>query len=180
MRWMANIMSNPRMVDRALFSSECDEWGTPSALYAKLSEMFGPFAMDPCTSADNPLKTPIFYTKETDGLAQTWGLAEAGSDTPTRVYMNPPYGRKVGEWIYKAWLSSRYGRAIVVCLLPARTDTRWFHSYCMVADSIYFIKGRLTFEGADNTAPFPSMVVVFKQKPGTGPPHIHSMEVPKA
>ena len=166
-----------KMVAAALFSSECENWGTPRPLYDLLSKMFGPFDLDPCTSSDNPLGTPTFYTKETDGLKQIWGLGTY--DKPTRVFANPPYGSLVGTWIYKAWLASLYGRAVVVCLLPARTDTRWFHTYCMVADAIYFIKGRLTFEGADNTAPFPSMVVVFKAKPGAGPPHIFSLEAPK-
>lgn len=165
------------MVDKALFSSECDEWGTPRPLYNLLNKMFGPFDLDPCTSKDNPLGTPRFYTKEDDGLKQTWGLGD--HDNPTRVYMNPPYGRNVEEWLHKADLSALYGRAVVVCLLPSRTDTQWWHNHVMSADSIYFIRGRLTFEGAKNTAPFPSVVVVFKAKPGTAPPRIFSLEVPK-
>jgi len=172
---MQDVLEFGEMVDEALFSSECEDWGTPRPLYDKLSEMFGPFDMDPCTSKDNPLGTPIFYTKETDGLKQTWGLGDY--DHPTKVFMNPPYGRKVGEWIYKAWHASLFGRAIVVCLLPSRTDTQWWHNLVMSADSLYFIKGRLTFEGAKNTAPFPSVIVVFK--PTHDKPRIFSLEVPK-
>lgn len=164
------------MVDKALFSSECDEWGTPRPLYNLLTKMFGPFDLDPCTSKDNPLGTPRFYTKEDDGLKQTWGLGDY--DNPTRVYMNPPYGRAVGDWLFKAWNASQFCRAFVVCLLPARTDTRWFHQYVMEAERIYFLKGRLTFEGAKNTAPFPSMVVVFSGRLH-GPAQVFSLEVPK-
>jgi len=169
-------MSKPCMVDEALFSSECDEWGTPRPLYDLLSKMFGPFDLDPCTSKDNPLGTPRFYTKEDDGLSHYW--SDGGTyDNPIKVYMNPPYGRAVGDWIFKAWHAAQFGRAVVVCLLPARTDTKWWHNYAMQARDIYFIKGRLTFEGAKNTAPFPSVVLVFYGH--TLIPRVFSLEVPK-
>lgn len=77
--------------------------------------------------------------------------------------MNPPYGRKIGNWIEKAYQSA-LGGATVVCLLPSRTDTRWFHEYCLKSSDIRFIKGRLHFGGSKNAAPFPSVVVVFSQK----------------
>jgi site-specific DNA-methyltransferase (adenine-specific) len=75
--------------------------------------------------------------------------------------MNPPYGREITQWVKKAWEESQKG-ATVVCLLPARTDTRWFHSYVLGKAEIRFIKGRLKFEGAKNSAPFPSMIVIYR------------------
>ena len=81
--------------------------------------------------------------------------------------MNPPYGRTIGQWIRKAWESSRNG-ATVVCLLPARTDTLWWHDCVSRATEIRFLKGRLRFEGAANSAPFPSAVVVFRRDAPVG------------
>jgi site-specific DNA-methyltransferase (adenine-specific) len=75
--------------------------------------------------------------------------------------MNPPYGIEIARWVEKAYESARAG-ATVVCLLPARTDTRWWHLYVMQADEIRFVKGRLRFVGAKASAPFPSSVVVFR------------------
>lgn len=76
--------------------------------------------------------------------------------------MNPPYGREIGKWVEKALEESRKEAECVVCLLPARTDTKWFHDFCLpFAKSITFLKGRLKFGEATNSAPFPSMVVIF-------------------
>ena len=74
--------------------------------------------------------------------------------------MNPPYGKHTATWMAKAWNEAKKG-ATVVCLVPARTDTRWWHRYCMRASKIYFVKGRLKFGGNQNPAPFPSAVIVF-------------------
>ena len=78
--------------------------------------------------------------------------------------MNPPYGRHIGRWVEKAYDAGRAGRATVVCLLPSRTDTKWFQDYCLKSTDIRFVRGRLKFGGAKNSAPFPSVVVVFSRE----------------
>ena len=77
---------------------------------------------------------------------------------PERVFMNPPYGREIGHWIQKAYQETE---AQVVCLIPARTDTKYWHEFCMKANEIWFIEGRLKFGDGCQPAPFPSSVVVF-------------------
>lgn len=136
-------------INAGLFTSKTDDWSTPQDFFDKLNAEFG-FNLDPCASKENA-KCSRFFTQEDDGLQQKW---------TGRVFMNPPYGRQIGLWVKKAYESYR-GGAVVVCLLPARTDTKWFHEYC-VKGQIRFIKGRLKFGGSSNSAPFPSMVVIFK------------------
>lgn len=138
------------------YSSDRHDWGTPWDFYLMLSMMYGPFTLDPCATANNA-KCDKFYTIEDDGLAQDWA-AEC-------VFMNPPYGREIGKWVKKAYEEAWLGGARVVALLPARTDTRWWHDYVMRANTIRFVRGRLRFEGAENSAPFPSAVVIWH--PGT-------------
>lgn len=134
-----------------LFSSNSQEWGTPQGLYDQLNEEFH-FTCDVCATKENT-KHEVFYDKETDGLNQAWtGVC----------FMNPPYSRKIKAWIKKAYESSLIGTT-VVCLLPARTDTTWWHDYCIPAGEIRFIRGRLKFQGGDNSAPFPSAIVIFKK-----------------
>ncbi len=133
----------------ALFSSRTEEWSTPAKLYAELDAEFG-FTLDPCATAENA-KCPNFYTCADDGLAKPW------SGT---VFMNPPYGRAIGEWMAKAYRESQAG-ALVVCLVPARTDTAWWHEYA-VRGEIKFLRGRLHFRNAQNGAPFPSALVIFR------------------
>jgi len=159
------------MVSEALFSSRSTEWGTPRPLYDMLNRMFGPFTLDPCTSPDNPLGTPKFYTEKDDGLKQSW--------KGEIVFANPPYGRNIDKWVAKAFDESlEHGRA--VCLLPSRTDTRWWHDYIMFSTIVFFIRGRIKFVGAENPAPFPSVVVVFSTKYKISePPLFLTMEVPK-
>ena len=127
-------------VNRILFSSASDRWATPTAVYAALNEEFR-FDFDPC-----PLDGKI------DGLAPLW--SDWGGH---RVFCNPPYGRGMGEWIARGPEAS-----LAVFLVPARTDTRWFHEICLpYAREIRFLRGRLKFGGAVKSAPFPSMVVIF-------------------
>ena len=109
------------------------------------------FTLDPCATDENA-KCNRYFTKEEDGLKQDWGQE--------RVFMNPPYGRTITRWMEKAYEASLMG-ATVVCLPPARTDTKWWHEYAMKGE-IHLIKGRLKFGGAKNSAPFPSAVVVFR------------------
>ncbi len=131
------------------FSSKTDLYATPQDFYAALNDEFG-FEVDVCALPSNA-KCKKYYTPEQDGLKQDWeGVC----------WMNPPYGREIGKWMEKAYNSSLNG-ATVVCLVPSRTDTRWWHKYAMKGE-IRFIKGRLKFGGAKNSAPFPSAVVIFR------------------
>lgn len=133
------------------FSSKTDLWSTPQDTFDKLNEEFN-FTLDPAATAENA-KCKKFFTAEDDGLAQSW----AGE----RVFCNPPYGRVIGKWVEKC---SRGGADITVALLPARTDTRWFHEFILGKAEIRFLKGRLKFGGAKNSAPFPSMIVIWKKR----------------
>ena len=136
------------------FSSVRDDWATPQSLFDVLDEVYGPFTLDPCASDLNH-KCDYYFTKEHDGLKQSW--------SSERVFCNPPYGRNIGKWVEKCYNESKYNGARCVMLIPARTDTRWFHDfiYCMPDVECIFLKGRIKFEGAKNGAPFPSMIVVF-------------------
>jgi site-specific DNA-methyltransferase (adenine-specific) len=134
------------------FSSKTDKWSTPIDFFNTLDEEFN-FTLDPCCLPSSA-KCDNYYTEEDDGLIQPWH---------GRVFMNPPYGRVIKHWIKKARDEVACGNAeLVVCLVPSRTDTRWFHDYIYNKAEIRFIKGRLKFGGAKNSAPFPSMVVIFK------------------
>jgi phage N-6-adenine-methyltransferase len=133
------------------FSSKTDMWGTPAALFNALNADHK-FETDVCAVTENA-KCANFYAPEDDGLKQVW----QGS-----CWMNPPYGRKIGAWVKKAYESSLSG-AKVVCLLPARTDTAWWHDYCMKG-TIMFIRGRLKFNDGKSPAPFPSAIVIFESK----------------
>lgn len=133
------------------FSSATDQWATPQDFFDKLDAEFH-FEVDVCADQYNA-KKGLFYSIEEDGLAQEWkGVC----------WMNPPYGREIGNWMRKAYESST-GGATVVCLVPARTDTAWWHDYAKKGE-IRFIRGRLKFGGHKNSAPFPSAVVIFKPK----------------
>ena len=131
------------------FSSATDLWATPQDFFDKLHAEFG-FELDVCATPENA-KCPRYFTKEQDGLAQEW----AGT-----CWMNPPYGREIGHWMRKAHESAQ-GGATVVCLVPARTDTAWWHDYATKGE-IRFVRGRLKFGGHKNSAPFPCAVVVFR------------------
>ncbi|MCL1858162.1 MAG: phage N-6-adenine-methyltransferase [Oscillospiraceae bacterium] len=136
---------------KCMISSKTDMWCTPQWLFNELNEEFH-FNLDVCATKDNA-KCANFFTPEIDGLSQEWhGVC----------FMNPPYGKEISKWIKKAYESSLKG-ATVVCLLPARTDTRYFHQYCIKGE-IRFIKGRLKFSDSINSAPFPSMIVIFRTK----------------
>lgn len=139
-------------VPRVMFSSVTCDWSTPQGFYDMLNEEFH-FTIDVCATQENT-KCERFYSPDDNGLFKNWeGVC----------WLNPPYGRDIGRWIGKAVAAARKG-ATVVCLLPARTDTKWFHEYCMLSNDIRFIRGRLCFSSGSKTgrAPFPSMVVVFK------------------
>ncbi len=144
----------PKKRRSALFSSFSEEWETPQLLYQQLDKEFH-FTVDVCATPQNA-KTPRFWTKTEDGLAQSW----AGE----RCFMNPPYGRAIAAWVRKA-SEAAAGGALVVALLPARTDTIWWHEYVRQAE-VRFLRGRLRFNSAKTGAPFPSAIVIFRQKDG--------------
>ena len=130
-------------------SSATDEWATPQDFFDRLNAEFG-FTLDVCALPESA-KCEAYFTPETDGLAQDWrGVC----------WMNPPYGREIGRWMRKAWESCIAG-ATVVCLVPARTDTAWWHDFAMRGE-IRYVRGRLKFGNAKNSAPFPCAVVVFR------------------
>ena len=129
-------------------SSQTDEWETPQEFFDKMNAEYH-FETDVCALPANA-KCKKFYSPTEDGLSKEW--------TGT-CWMNPPYGRQIGRWVRKAYESGQAG-ATVVCLLPARTDTAWWHDYCMKGE-VRFLRGRLKFGNATNSAPFPSAVVTF-------------------
>ncbi|MCH4356070.1 phage N-6-adenine-methyltransferase [Staphylococcus haemolyticus] len=136
------------------FSSKSNEWTTPQYLFDELNEEFN-FTLDPCATDENA-KCSKYFTIEDDGLSKDWS-----NDV---VFMNPPYGREIKKWIKKAYEESLNG-ATVVCLIPARTDTMYWHDFIFdKADDIRFLKGRLKFGNGKNSAPFPSAIVVYKYK----------------
>jgi len=138
---------------KTMFSSKSAEWETPQKLYNMLDSIFH-FTLDPCATAANS-KCGKHFTREENGLKKSW--------KGQTVFMNPPYGKDIKKWIKKAYDESRNSNTTVVCLLPARTDTKYWHEYCMKSQRIYFVKGRLKFGDATNSAPFPSAIVVFKR-----------------
>jgi site-specific DNA-methyltransferase (adenine-specific) len=138
-----------------MYSSKTGEWATPQALFDKLNEEFGPFDLDPCATIENA-KCKKFYTKEDNGLNKVWGIND-------RIFVNPPYGREIGLWVAKAYDASKHGASVVVMLIPARTDTKWWHLYVALGE-VRFIRGRLKFNDGKNPAPFPSAIVIFRKK----------------
>lgn len=125
---------------KAMTTSKSQSYGTPRYLYEELDREFH-FNDDPCPLSDNGI----------EGLLREWG---------TSTFLNPPYGKHIGKWMMKAYQESILGKT-VVCLVPARTDTVWWHEWVTKSQDIRFVKGRLTFEGQKNPAPFPSVIVIF-------------------
>ena len=135
-----------------MFSSKTDLWYTPVDFYEGLNREFN-FTLDPCSTHENA-KCAKHFTEDDNGLLQNWG-GEV-------VFCNPPYGRVLKDWVKKASDEAKKPNTTVVMLIPARTDTTYFHDYIYnKAKEIRFIRGRLKFGGSKNAAPFPSMVVVF-------------------
>lgn len=136
------------------FKSNKNDWGTPQVFFDKCNELFGPFDTDAAATKKNA-KCDTFISPKHNALKVEWGVC---GDC---VWVNPPYGRSVtGKWVEKAFYESLNG--VKVCmLLPARTDTKYFHEYILGKAQIYFVKGRLKFEGAKDSAPFPSMIVLW-------------------
>lgn len=135
------------------FSSKTDNWETPQDLFDELHERFA-FTLDVCANKKNA-KVLRHFNRRQNGLIQSWNRETC--------WMNPPYGREIGKWVSKASQESSK-RAVVVCLLPARTDTSWWHNYIEGRSrvTVRFIRGRLKFSGHKNSAPFPSVIVVMR------------------
>jgi phage N-6-adenine-methyltransferase len=137
---------------RVYWRSTTDLWSTPQDLFDRLDAEFH-FTIDVCALPDNA-KCAAYFSPIDDGLRQPWtGVC----------WCNPPYGAVIGQWVRKAYEAAQSG-ALVVCLLPARCDTRWWHEYVIPAAEIRFLKGRLKFGGTRHSAPFPSAVVIFPKK----------------
>lgn len=135
-----------------MFSSNSNEWATPQDFYDKLNAQFH-FTLDPCATKENA-KCAKYYTIAEDGLLQDWG-GEC-------VFCNPPYGRDIAKWVEKAYKESRKPNTKIVMLIPARTDTIYWHQWVFPhARDIVFIRGRLKFGNSKTSAPFPSALVEF-------------------
>lgn len=137
---------------QVMFSSKDDKWSTPQDFYDELNAEFG-FTLDPCADEYNH-KCNKYYTEEDDGLLQDW--------EGEVVFCNPPYGKAIKDWVRKAYIEGCKPNTTVVMLIPARTDTIYFHKYIYHKAEIRFLKGRLKFGNSKNSAPFPSMVVVYR------------------
>lgn len=142
-------------MNKGIMSSNNPCWGTPQSLYDEVDKEFK-FTLDACADPNN-YKHPNYYSEQDDALTKDWF---------GRVFMNPPYGRVIGTWIEKAYHESLTNAEVVVCLIPARTDTAYWHDYVMRGE-IRFIRGRLKFEDENRNpklgAPFPSAIVIFRR-----------------
>lgn len=138
-------------ISSALYSSASVEWSTPADFFSALDDEFG-FTLDPCATPHNA-KCRIFYTKADNGLVQHWGQHT--------VFCNPPYGRDIGDWVKKCYLAAKAG-ATVVLLIHARTDTRYFHDWIYGKAELRFVRGRLKFGDGTQSAPFPSLVAIYR------------------
>lgn len=151
-----NKTSKKKFRDQLFFSSKSNEWETPEGFYNKLDCKYH-FTLDPASTIENA-KCDKFFTFQDNALEKDW--------SNNIVFCNPPYGRGIKYWIKKCYEEGLKENTIVVALIPSRSDTKYFHEFCMKAKDIYFVKGRLkfknVFEDIDGSpAPFPSMVVVF-------------------
>ena len=139
------------MINKALFSSNSDEWSTPSDVFDRLNNEFN-FNLDACATDLNH-KCENYFTQAENGLNQSWG--------GYRVFCNPPYSN-ISEWVKKAYYESYKADTLICLLIPARTDTRYFQEYILHRAEIRFIKGRLHFNNSKAGAPFPSMIVIYR------------------
>ena len=158
-----------------LFSSAKDDWETPDDFFQQLNDEFC-FTLDAAANERNH-KVPLWFGPGSplgveDALTADWRV-----DRFTTAWLNPPYGRSIERWVEKAFREALQGRATVVCLLPARTDTAWWHRYVMRASQVRFIRGRLRFVGAATSAPFPSVIVVFWRHNVPGTPEFRTQEL---
>lgn len=150
----------------ACLSSNRMDWATPPEVVAMAAGILGidEFVIDVAAREDN--KKAKYWMGPGSGIAED----ALETDWHSYVWCNPPYGRELSKWVEKAATEAREGRAVVAMLIPARTDTRYFHDHIWDADKgaprdgieVHFLKGRIKFIGAKSCAPFPSMLVIFK------------------
>ena len=144
-------------MNAALLSGKKMDWCTPIDFFNELNKEFN-FVLD-AAATDETAKCKDYFTPETDGLKQSWKRTDGA------VFCNPPYGREIGKWVKKAYEESTKHDTTIVLLIPARTDTTYFHNYIYKRAEIRFIRGRLKFTDengiAGDAAPFPSMVVIY-------------------
>jgi len=133
-------------------SSKNTMWATPQEWFNYLNLEFK-FTLDPCCIPE-VAKCKKYYTPTEDGLSQSWA--------EERVFMNPPYGKELPKWMKKAYIEARDNQALVVCFVPARVDTEWWHRYANKASEVRFPKGRVKFANAKHSAPFPIAIVIFR------------------
>lgn len=138
--------------DKNRFASESVEWATPDNVFAPLDAEFH-FTCDVAASDANA-KTERYFTKENDGLSQDWSGV---------CWMNPPYGRDLPQWLKKA-IDESYRGVTTVCLIPARTNTAWFHELCFAKGEVRFVLGRPKFNDAEHGLPYPLAVVIYRPK----------------
>jgi len=136
----------------ACFSSKNNSWATPWDIFNKINKEYGPCDLDVCATKENT-KCERYFTEEQNGLIQPWeGIC----------WLNPPYSEII-TWVNKAakevYIFNNAER--IICLIPARTDTKYFHQYVAPYAHVIFIKGRIKFEGAKNSAPFPSILAIY-------------------
>jgi len=136
-------------------SSLVQDWTTPPELLEKLYSIYGVFDLDPCSPKKTVVKAKRHLTILDDGLTCSWH---------GKVFVNPPYGRSIGLWVKKCFEESHNPNTIIVALLPSRTDTKWRHDYIMDKAKIEFLRGRLKFGDGSNSAPFPSVLIVWDKK----------------
>ena len=136
---------------KVMFSKNSDEWATPQAFFDEINREFC-FNLDPCSTDENH-KCDKYYTITDNGLEKSWGVY--------RVFCNPPYSQ-IEKWVAKAFYETRNDNTLVALLIPSRTDTRYFHNYIYNRAEIRFVKGRLKFGDGKGSAPFPSMLVIFR------------------
>jgi phage N-6-adenine-methyltransferase len=133
-----------------MLCNQWQQWETPTSLFAALDAEFG-FTLDVCALPENA-KCAHYFTPQRDGLKQFWqGVC----------WCNPPYGREIGRWISKAAEATKFG-ATMVCLSPIRTDTGWWHDHIQGRAEVWFLRGRVKFGDAENSAPFPAAIVIFR------------------
>lgn len=138
----------------ALTSSDSMLWATPRQWFDYLNLEFS-FTLDPCCTPETA-KCTKYFTPAENGLLQSWA--------EERVFMNPPFGREIPEWMRKAWREARDNHALVVCLVPARVETRWWHETAAKASDVRFPIGRINFDGGKSCAPFPIAIVIFRPR----------------
>lgn len=147
-------------MNKVHFKSSDREWETPEAVFQPLKKEFN-IQVDVCANAENT-KCKAYFDRKINGLTTDWGKALSKfTDKEKACWMNPPYGRGIDNWIKKAHDESLKG-VTTVALIPARTDTSWFHTYIQGKQEVRFIKGRIKFVDAESSAPFPSMIVIFR------------------